>query len=129
MFPSPRRARADAPQDLACNAGHAPGPALARRLKTTFAKLDLSCMPGTDDERGITATRLRRTLATLLRDEGCSFDQVGTLLWQQRPGTARTYVGPNAGHRERVEAAFDFGPLAEIYRHELAAAASKESLK
>ena len=124
FFEAPRGPRrTDWPQ-LPWMIGHSSGAAIGGRIVRTFSALDLSAMRARHDERTITATRLRRSIATDARSAGRTFEQIGQLLWQTGSTAAAIYTGPSVGLIERVEKAVDFKPLSDLYRRELEAAGS-----
>ena len=105
--------------DLPWTVGHASGPALSARLTGMFERLDLSSMRADEAERGITATRIRRSLASIARGKGRSHAQVGRLLGHHGPWAAHVYCTPGVEVIRAVERAIDFRPVAELYLREL----------
>ncbi len=102
--------------------GHATGSAISVRAINTFKKLDLSSIRPEPKEQHITATRLRRSLATIARGEGRSYIQIGELLGHQGPTSAHIYTEPTVDLIRRVENAIDFKSIASLYMQELSAA-------
>jgi len=102
--------------------GHASGASISVRITTIFHELELSSFRVAEEERTITATRLRRSVATIGRGKGLSYKQIGNLMGHHGPSAAHIYSGPDVGVIKRIEAAIDFKAVADLYTRELAEA-------
>lgn len=121
MFPvADTRHRGIAWPELPGTARHSGGSDISARLVATFANLRL-VSSRIEGHQSVSATRLRRTLASIARGRGRSYGDVGQLLGHLNGATAHVYVEGTVGMIERVEAAVDVRPLAVMFMAGLAA--------